>query len=405
MKKTSTLKCVELFAGGGGLALGARNAGFASIASVEWDHNSCETLRQNAQILYDTDSAPVIEGDVRDFFPRTLKGEFDLLLGGPPCQPFSIGGRKQGDKDARDCFPHFLRILREAKPRVFLIENVKGLTSPRFSSYVEFILSQLQYVDHLPKELDDWEIQMARLQKLRTQNVSVDYKVSTKLLNSVDYGVPQSRERFFIVGVRSDLDLEWEWPTATHSKDALIYEKYVSGEYFRRHGLKAPTIPKELSSKVSALKIGPRPSTLAHRTVRDALKGLPEPVNGQPHPEIPNHIGIPGARSYAGHTGSPYDVPAKTLKAGVHGCPGGENMLAKEDGSVRYFTVREAARLQTFPDDYVFFGARSECMRQIGNAVAVDVGRVLVSQIARLLSRQPSRRKSVKHPDLQPTFG
>ena len=98
-----------------------------------------------------------------------------------------------------------------------------------------------------------------------------------------------------------------------------------------------------------------------------------------------NHIVNPGARSYPGHTGSPLDEPAKTLKAGDHGVPGGENMLARPDGSIRYFTVREAARLQTFPDDYVFQGAWSEAMRQLGNAVPVKLAESIASAVARTL--------------------
>jgi DNA (cytosine-5)-methyltransferase 1 len=99
-----------------------------------------------------------------------------------------------------------------------------------------------------------------------------------------------------------------------------------------------------------------------------------------------NHRFQPGARSSAGHTGSPLDEPAKTLKAGVHGVPGGENMLVRADGSLRYFTIRESARLQTFPDDFRFHGAWSEAMRQLGNAVPVDLAEIIASDVYRRLS-------------------
>lgn len=98
-----------------------------------------------------------------------------------------------------------------------------------------------------------------------------------------------------------------------------------------------------------------------------------------------NHVFNPGARSYPGHTGSPLDEPGKTLKAGDHGVPGGENMLLRPDGSVRYFTVREAARLQTFPDDYVFRGSWTETMRQLGNAVPVRLAEVIAGSVAATL--------------------
>jgi DNA (cytosine-5)-methyltransferase 1 len=119
------------------------------------------------------------------------------------------------------------------------------------------------------------------------------------------------------------------------------------------------------------------------RTVADALVGLPDPTKAiSADIIVHNHRYQPGARSYPGHTGSPLHEPAKTLKAGVHGVPGGENMLRRPDGSVRYFTVRESARLQTFPDDYVFHGSWTETMRQLGNAVPVELAAVVGRSVA-----------------------
>jgi len=116
------------------------------------------------------------------------------------------------------------------------------------------------------------------------------------------------------------------------------------------------------------------------RTVRDALTDIPEPtVNG--NSDFLNHTLQPGARSYPGHTGSPLDFPSKALKAGVHGVPGGENMIRLADGSVRYLSVREAARLQTFPDRYALHGPWSEAMRQLGNAVPVLLAQTVASTV------------------------
>ncbi|WP_424950455.1 DNA cytosine methyltransferase [Deinococcus sp.] len=120
--------------------------------------------------------------------------------------------------------------------------------------------------------------------------------------------------------------------------------------------------------------------------MRDALHDLPDP-EAEPENTLLNHRFIGGARSYPGHTGSVLDAPSKTLKAGAHGVPGGENMLVRADGSVRYFSVRESARLQTFPDDYVFSGAWGEVMRQLGNAVPVELARVVANSVAVALQK------------------
>jgi DNA (cytosine-5)-methyltransferase 1 len=128
-----------------------------------------------------------------------------------------------------------------------------------------------------------------------------------------------------------------------------------------------------------------KPSLEPWRTVRDAISDLPDPIGHKN--EIPNHRYIPGARVYPGHTGSPLDEPAKTLKAGDHGVPGGENMLVYPNGKVRYFTVRESARLQTFPDDFIFEGTWGEAMRQLGNAVPVKLGQIIANSVKERLSK------------------
>ena len=134
--------------------------------------------------------------------------------------------------------------------------------------------------------------------------------------------------------------------------------------------------------RARADKLKEKPCEAPWRTVRDALEGLPDPeTNPRAAKLFPNHQFQPGARTYKGHTGSPLDEPAKTLKAGVHGVPGGENMLRRPTGEVRYFSVRESARLQTFPDDFLFHGSWTETMRQLGNAVPVSLAELLARNI------------------------
>jgi DNA (cytosine-5)-methyltransferase 1 len=113
---------------------------------------------------------------------------------------------------------------------------------------------------------------------------------------------------------------------------------------------------------------------------------LPEPIGDYvEHPDWLHHVGWPGARQYPGHTPNLLDRPAKTVKAGVHGVPGGESVLRKDDGSIRYMTVRETARVMTFPDDWQLAGPRGEQMRQLGNAVPVQLGRVIAESVAKAL--------------------
>lgn len=127
------------------------------------------------------------------------------------------------------------------------------------------------------------------------------------------------------------------------------------------------------------------PTLQPWKTVRDALKDVPSPYAKH---NISDHIFKPGARSYPGHTGSDYDWPSKTIKAGGHGVPGGENMIRFSDGSIRYFTVFEAKRIQTFPDSFVIKGAWGEAMRQIGNAVPVELAKIIGNKIAATLNKK-----------------
>ncbi len=355
------LVSVELFTGAGGLALGTRAAGFEHRALVEWNDDACATLRRNveARTLAGIEHWDVREGDVRDVDFRAL-GPVDLVAGGPPCQPFSLGGKHRASADARNMIPEFARAVRELAPRAFIMENVRGLLRPAFAPYFNYVLRQLQNPDVVPTEGEDWSAHLARLE---TSVGGLRYDVFHEVLNAADFGVPQSRERVFVVGFRADLGIRWAFPEATHSKAALLR---AQGRAQRDDG------------------------RLPWRTVREAISDLPVPtVSGRD----PTHRLIPGARSYPGHTGSPLDWPSKTLKAGVHGVPGGENTVVLDDGSIRYVTVREAARLQTFPDAWILQGAWSEVMRQIGNAVPMALAAVVAQAVAGRLEAERAAAK------------
>lgn len=193
----------------------------------------------------------------------------------------------------------------------------------------------------------------------------------------------------FFVGFRADLGIEWSFPEETHSEDALFRSKWIGGEYWDRHEVatkQRPTLLGRQEARIERLRRGilSDEGKTPWLTVRDAISDLPDPERF-PANTVANHRFNPGARSYPGHTGSPLDEPAKTLKAGDHGVPGGENMLTRVDGSIRYFTVREAARLQTFPDEYIFRGPWTEAMRQLGNAVPVRLAETVARSVAQTL--------------------
>jgi len=382
------MRSVELFAGAGGLAIGMARAGFEHAAVVEWDHDSCETFRQNQQgQAHDVGRWPLFEMDARAFDYRQVGGNVMVVSGGPPCQPFSMGGKHRGHMDERNMFPEAVRAVRELQPRAFIFENVKGLLRQAFASYFEYIVLQLSHpgLVRLPDEA--WQDHRARLERHHTGNHgAAEYNVVFQLLNAANYGIPQRRERVFLVGFRADQGIEWNFPAATHSEGELLRDQWVTGDYWELHEVATgarPARPAKVEYRVAAL--GARDQIEPWRTVRDAIADLPDPERGPPS-RIHNHVFNPGARRYPGHTGSPLDEPAKTLKAGDHGVPGGENMLVRPDGSIRYFTVREAARLQTFPDDYIFHGSWTETMRQLGNAVPVRLAEVVAGSVAAALA-------------------
>ena len=342
------MKSIELFAGAGGLGIGLHRAGFHPETVVEWDHDCCVTVRENQTFGHAVvRDWPLIEGDVRgvDFAP--FEDRLDLISGGPPCQPFSLGGKHGAYDDARDMFPQAIRAVREARPRAFIFENVKGLTRAAFRNYFEYIKLQLEHPELVAKGGEDWIDHFRRLERLHTSKSSggLRYRVVAEVVNAANYGVPQKRERVVFVGFRDDLDLEWSFPVETHSADALMWDQFRTGEYWERHSVAKSARADNPAARARMARLADKPTGCAWRTTRDVIGKLPDPETDRDGArKWPNHRFQPGARSYAGHTGSPLDEPAKTLKAGVHGVPGGENMLARPDGSVRYFTVRESAR-------------------------------------------------------------
>jgi DNA (cytosine-5)-methyltransferase 1 len=368
----------ELFSGCGGLALGISRAGFRHLILVERDENAAATVAHNKGLgIEHVAEWPYSRQDVREIDWSRFRG-VDAMGGGPPCQPFGIGGKALGPDDARDMWPEAVRAVREARPVAFAFENVFGMLRERFEGYVQWIKACLEHPD-LPRR--DGETHEAHLKRLTKAPKA--YEVAIQSVNAAEFGAAQNRKRILFLGVRAGPGVVTPLLRRTHTRERLLWDQYVTGEYWLRHGLspkgRRPLVRPD-ESLVARLKhqLVP-PGGEPWITVRDAIADLGEPKGGN------GHNFQPGARVYPGHTGSPYDLPAKALKAGDHGVPGGENMLVRDDGSVRYFTIRESARLMGLPDDYEFPRSWTESMRQMGNAVPVQlgeaVGRWLAEQV------------------------
>ncbi|MFI6170080.1 DNA cytosine methyltransferase [Nocardia sp. NPDC051052] len=427
-KKSRT--SVELFAGGGGLAMAVHQAGFRPLLFNEFNKRACETLVASATKTLGVDGlvsiedvcpkpprrgepAPLYPGDVRDLDLTRLQGKVDVLAGGPPCQPFSAGGVAKGDEDKRNMFPAMFKAVRDIRPKAVICENVRGLLRPSFAEYFQYILNELQ----LPFEKRDddtrWQDHNAHLTgilgKLSEDDSDWDhYKVVMVPVNAADYGVPQVRNRVVIVAFRADLGVDMEAfekyvKTPRFSEAALFRSmRDDDGSYWNRHDA-----PDHVRSRVQARlpRIIKEDDCQPWRTLRDAIAG-----NGKDLPKLPpvdlnrlhekfdfgkaidvvDHVGWPGARIYKGHTPNELDRPAKTVKAGVHGVPGGESVMLTDeldpaDGMNyrhRYMTVRETARVMTFPDEWLGSGPRGEQMRQLGNAVPVVLGEFFAEAVA-----------------------
>jgi len=389
------MRSIELFAGAAGLGMGLAKAGFHHDIVVERDHQACETMRYNQRRDHPLVRGwRVLEADVADVDLSAVQSEPDLLSGGPPCQPFSGGGAHAGAADERNCWPWTINATRVLRPRAFVFENVPGML--RHQEYLDYLVMALT-VPELANPQADWREDAAFLRKCIDQGVKTPprYRVSVKKLTATDFGVAQARARVFIVGLREDVTGEWRAPEATHSSKQLLDDKWVTGSYWERHGIDRPepdaaglrhirTHNSRGSDDMFAERLA------AHRTVRDAIGDLPEPVAGGCADVLNHEAAAREAKAYKGHTGSPIDDPSKTLRAGVHGVSGGENMVDygpdASGARYRHFTVREAARIMGVDDAYAFPGSWSDGLKQMGNAVCPPMAHAIGETIRTALS-------------------
>ena len=326
---------IDIFAGAGGLSTGLAAVGFEAVAAIEIDENSASSYAANHP------GVVVSAADIATISLTAYTG-VEMLAGGPPCQPFSIGGKRLAEDDERNGFPQFLRAVREIKPKAFVLENVAGAVSGVRRTYYEGLLAELS-------------------------NSYKGYAIAWKVLNAADYGVPQKRQRVVAVGILGSTP--YRFPDATH------------GEAMARPWLTAGSV---LSSDLSE---GAPNSAIVTYAKRPDLR--PDPFDG--------HVYNGGGR--------PIDLerPAPTLLASMGGnkTPWLDTLGVVRDyhshlrqggtprsgivPGARRITVAEATRLQTFPVGTIFCGARSSQYRQVGNAVppllASVIGRSLIEQV------------------------
>lgn len=336
----SSYNVLELFSGAGGMALGLHKAGLNPVALVDIDKDANQTIK------YNFPTWEVIEGDINNIAEIGIRNfiksnkNIDIITGGFPCQPFSYAGKRKGLEDTRGTvFYSLAKIIGDIKPKLFVLENVKGLLSHDKGKTFNTVITILD---------------------------SMDYRLKYRVLNAWDYNVPQKRQRVFIVGINKKYSVNFEWPNE-HSYKPVLRDVLIN-------------VPKSKGSKYPKHK-------------KDVLDIVPP---GGCWIDLPEDI----AREYMGRSyfsgggkrgmarRMSYDEPSLTLTTS----PAQKQTERCHPSETRPFTIREYARIQTFPDDYKFIGSVSSIYRQIGNAVPVnlayEMGKSIVNTLNEINERE-----------------
>lgn len=328
---------LELFAGAGGLAVGMEQAGLKCVALNEIDKFACATLRKNRPHWN------VLEGDIKEFDFSIYKDKIDVVTGGFPCQAFSYAGKKLGLADARGTlFYEFARVVKEVNPLVCIGENVRGLLSHENGKTLQGMISILDEIGY-----------------------SV---VPVQVLKAIHYKVPQKRERLILVGIRKDIDVKYEYPKP-YKKIYTLKDALKKGELFNTD-VPSSVGAKYPKSKAEVLKLVPQ---------KGYWRDLPLEIQKE----------FMGGSFYlgGGKTGIArrigWDEPCLTLTCS----PAQKQTERCHPEETRPFTVREYARIQTFPDDWIFEGSLAQQYKQIGNAVPVNLGKEIGYSIVNFLNQ------------------
>lgn len=330
-------KCIELFAGAGGLALGLEQAGFEEVALIEIDKTACETLKLNRP-KWNVLNEDIVEVSKRDLLKEfNLKeGELDLISGGYPCQSFSYAGKKLGLDDVRGTmFYYYAEFIKQLKPKMFFAENVKGLTTHDGGKTIETMINVFE---------------------------DLGYKVEWKVLNAWDYGVAEKRQRVVIIGIRKDLTdkVKFEYPIQHEYKPVL---RDVLKDVPESVGAKYPEKKKKVFDLVPP---GGYWRDLPDDVAKEYMKSCYYMGGGR--------TGIARRLSW--------DEPSLTLTCSP--------MMKQTDrchpDESRPFTTREYARIQSFPDNWNFAGKMNDIYKQIGNAVPVNLAKCVGESIMTALN-------------------
>lgn len=329
-----SVRVLDVFAGAGGLSMGLEQAGFTVVAGVEWDRDACETYAKAHP------AADVIEGDVSAVSFRSWRDDVNVLVGGPPCQPWSSGGKRLGHGDPRDGWPAFLRALDLIRPGAFIAENVAGFGTGVRRNPLRALLAEL-----------------------RSRGFNVEFQV----VNAADHGVPQKRRRLLIVGLR---DGTFSFPAATFGHGSgrpwPAAGDFISGEPI---GTPNPSV----------VTYARRPDLRPNPYDGHVFNGGGRPIDlGRPAPTL--------LASMGGNKTPWVDTSGIVPEYHQHLAGGGEPRSGRVPGA-RRITVDEAALLQTFPPGMHFAGPRSSCYRQIGNAVPPLLGRAIGLAVLDALKR------------------
>lgn len=332
----NTYTVLELFAGAGGLAVGLEKAGLKCVALNEIDKWACQTLRKNRPAW------KVLEGDIKDFDFSNYRNTVDVVTGGFPCQAFSYAGKKLGLADARGTlFYEFARVVKEVNPPVCIGENVRGLLSHENGKTLQGMISILDEIGY---------------------NV-----VPIQVLKAINYNVPQKRERLILVGIRKDLKSNYLYPKPSQKiytlKDALKKGDLFDTDVPNSIGVKYPAYKKEI------LDLVPQKGYW-----RDLPIDLQKKYMGGSF-----HLGG-GKTGIARRIG--WDEPCLTLTCS----PAQKQTERCHPEETRPFTVREYARIQTFPDEWDFSGSLAQQYKQIGNAVPINLAKEVGYSIVSLLN-------------------